>query len=113
MVWPSGGSSSGFDAVRLSYQAAATAVNGLFLPAGAAWQIALKDDPSLPLYGGDNFHPAPLGSYLAAVTIYEGLTGRDARNLTEYAFMDGAVLNVPTSTVRKLQVAAHEANTRY
>jgi len=113
MVWPAGPSAQGFNAVRLSYQDAATAVHGVFLPAGAAWQIALQQDSTLALYGPDNFHPSPLGSYLAAITIYEKLTGHDARKLSGYAFMNGAALNVPTTTVRLLQDAAHEADSRY
>jgi len=113
MVWPAGASAQGFNAVRMAYQDAATAVHGTFLPAGAAWQIALERDSALALYGPDNFHPSPLGSYLAAITIYEKLTGHDARQLSGYAFMNGAALNVPTATVRRLQEAAHEADTRY
>ncbi len=113
MVWPQGASAQGFDAVRISFQDAATAVNGVFLPAGVAWEIALQRDSTLALYGPDNFHPSPLGSYLAAITIYEKITGHDARKLSGSAFMNGAALNVPTATVRRLQDAAHEANTRY
>ena len=113
MVWPEGASAHGFESVRIAFQNAAKAVNGVFLPAGAAWQIALERDSALALYGPDNFHPSPLGSYLAAITIYEKLTGHDARKLSGYAFMAGAALNVPTTTVRLLQDAAHEADSRY
>jgi hypothetical protein len=113
MVWPQGASAQGFEAVRLSYQDAASAVNGIFLPAGAAWQLALQRDAGVALYGPDGFHPAPLGTYLAAIAIYGELTGRDVRNLPDVASMDGKPLNVPAATVSMLQEAAHEADARY
>jgi len=112
MVWPQGGSPQGFDAVRISFQDAANAVHGVFLPAGIAWQRAWARDSSLALYGPDTFHPSPLGTYLAAITIYEKLTGHDARRLSGTAVVNGTALNVPTATVRLLQDAAHEADTR-
>jgi len=113
MVWPQGASATGFEAVRISYQEAAGAVNGIFLPAGAAWQLALQRDAGVGLYGPDGFHPTPLGSYLAAIAIYGELTGRDARALPDVASMEGTPLNVPAATVSMLQDAAQEAVARY
>ena len=37
-------------------------MDGVFLPAGLAWQRALQRDATLGLHGPDNFHPAPLGT---------------------------------------------------
>lgn len=113
MVWPPAGQAGGFVAVRTSFQMAAASVNGVFLPAGAAWQDAWRRDAALGLYGPDGFHPSPLGTYLAALTIYERLTGHDARALPPYAFVNGAALAVPEATVRLLQQAAHQANLDY
>ena len=113
MVWPQANQPGNFDAVRTSFQMAADAVNGVFLPAGVAWQDAWQRDATLPLYGPDNFHPSPLGTYLAALTIYERLTGHDPRTLPPYALVDGSALNVPEATVRVLQQAAHSANLQY
>ena len=76
MVWPSRERFGDFDGVRDSYAKAATDVNGLLLPAGDAWRAAWRRDRNLALYGADNFHPSPLGSYLAALVIVHGLTGR-------------------------------------
>lgn len=50
MVWPSRDRLSFFDAVRASYQAAADTVDGIFMPAGRAWQTAWESDANLPLY---------------------------------------------------------------
>jgi hypothetical protein len=74
MVWPVKGGS--FDAVSASYREAATKSDSLIIPAGDAWRIALRMDASLPLYSGDGFHPAPAGSYLAALTAYRALFDR-------------------------------------
>lgn len=113
MVWPQGASVPGFESVRIAYQDAADAVDGLFLPVGVAWQLALQRDSLVGLYGPDNFHPTPLGSYLAAITIYGKLTGHDPRGLSPFAFMDGLALDVPAATVGMLKTVAQEANVRY
>jgi len=62
------------DVIR-SYRAAALESGALLLPAGAAWRLAQQKTPKLRLYGPDGFHPSPLGSYLAAIVVYAGLTG--------------------------------------
>jgi hypothetical protein len=113
MVWPTLDRFAFFDAARVSYQMAATAVNGIFLPAGRAWVTALESDPGLSLYDADGLHPSPLGTYLAALVIYERLTGHDARQLPGAAVVDGRTLATPEATVRLLQRAAHETNALY
>ena len=113
MVWPAGASAQGTDAVRQSYQLAAQSVGGLFLPAGVALRLALQGDGTLPLLGSDDFHPSPLGTYLVAITMYEKLTGKDARDLPDRAWANGTALDVPAPTVQLLQEAAHQANTQY
>jgi hypothetical protein len=115
MSWPAAADSAGgtFDIVRESFQTAAQAVDALFMPVGEAWRIAWASDPSLSLYGSDGFHPAPLGTFLAALVVYEQIAGRDARTLPPSVVVAGETLSVPESTVRLLQQAAHEANERF
>lgn len=81
MVWPEATRAYAFDAVYESYLGAATAVNGLFMPAGLAWLYAWQQDPELELYGPDGFHPTPLGSAVAALTIYRILFNEDVTDL--------------------------------
>jgi hypothetical protein len=81
MVWPDIHRMSAFDSVSVSYRAAAEAVDGVLLPAGDAWTEAWRRDPGLRLFGPDGFHPSVAGSYLAALTIFSGLTGRSARDV--------------------------------
>jgi hypothetical protein len=113
MVWPESTRFEFFDEVRVSYQRAAREVAGLFLPAGEAWLDAWTKDPQLQLYGPDGFHPSELGTYLAALVVYEGITGHDARSLPAQAVVAGRSLSVPESTVRLLQGAAHETVAHY
>ncbi len=108
MTWPSADRPGDFCATGSAAAAAAAAVNGMLLPAGAAWERTLQQHPEL-LYAPDG-EPTPTGTYLAAITIYETLTGHDARALSARAFVDGVALSQPPSAVRQLQEAAHEAS---
>jgi hypothetical protein len=99
------------DSARLSFESAARAVDGVFLPVGAAWRIALAEDPSLELYSRDGFHPNALGSYLAALVIYAKLFDVDPRKLPAVVLNGDEKLKVPASTARLLQRAAHAAVT--
>ena len=108
MVWPEASRFGVFDDVRDSYRGAAADVDGPFLPAGEAWRAAWAADPQLMLYGPDGYHPSELGTYVAALVVYEGITGKDARSLSADAVVGGRRLNVPESRVRLLQQVAHE-----
>jgi hypothetical protein len=108
MVWPSATKRASFDEVRRTNQLAAKAVGGVFLPAGEAWRAAWSAGPRIALYGPDGFHPSELGTYLTALVVYEGLTGKDVTSLPPRITMGGKRLQIPTATVRLLQRAAHE-----
>ncbi|HVX88834.1 MAG TPA: hypothetical protein VG940_07910, partial [Gemmatimonadales bacterium] len=69
------------------------------------WINAWAKDPDLALYGPDNFHPSPLGTYLAALAVYSGLTGRSPVGNT--ATVPGVSLNA--SALKEIQLAAWEA----
>ena len=113
MVWPESSRFAVFDDVRDSYRAAADDVGGLFLPAGEAWRTAWISDPQLPLYGTDGYHPSEVGTYLAALVVYEGITGNDSRTLPDQAIVGGRDLRWAASTVRLLQDAAHQTVVRF
>ena len=111
MVWPDVTRRSAFDSVSASHTAAADAVNGLLFPAGDAWVGAWERKPELALYGGDGFHPSPLGSYLAALTIYAVLCDRSPAALpARPSGLNGALLrSVSNADLRIVQDAALEA----
>lgn len=81
MVWPERARPEAFDAVRESYRAAADAVGGDFIPAGEAWRAVWDTDPDAALYGADGFHPSPLGTFVAALAVFEVLFDADVRDL--------------------------------
>jgi hypothetical protein len=114
MTWPSSDQTALFPQVRTSSQVAAQSVDGgVFIPAGDAWRAALEEDPTLPLYGPDGYHPGYLGTYLAALVVYEKVTGHDARLLPGVAYVSGANIGTPEQVVRMLQRVAHETVLRY
>ncbi len=109
-VWPDATRRAFFQDVSDSYRLAAQDVNGIFLPAGDAWRAAWRRESSLPLYGPDQFHPSEMGSYLAALTIYAGLTGASPAGLpSRLTLRTGATLEVPAAKASLLQDAAAEA----
>lgn len=113
MTWPPAGEPELFDATRISFQEAARAVGGVFIPAGEAWRIALAADPQIGLYGPDGFHPSAAGTWLTAFVIFERLSGRDARTLPGTTPTMPGMASLAAASVRLLQRAAHEANQRY
>jgi hypothetical protein len=110
MPWTYRSEMAGLDEVRISFEEAASAVGGVFIPAGEAWRIAIAADPTLGLWSGDNFHPGGTGTFLTALVIYERITGHDARALPAKGFAAGAPFPLEVATIRLLQQAAHEAN---
>lgn len=138
MVWPSSQRLFDFDGVSDSYRTAAAQVDGLLFPAGEAWRAAWRRDPQLALYGPDGFHPSVEGTYLAALVMFEQLTGRSPgnapRNLTSGTARSGGpgdlgddlmpigcnsgpgipvTVNLSADLAELLQAAAKEANATF
>lgn len=109
MVWPGLDRADEWDAVTASYAAAAAAVDGVLLPGGEAIRAAYTADRGLPLFEGDDFHPALAGSHAVALTIYARLTGVSPLGLTAKA--GGS--RVPESQVPELETAAADALRRF
>lgn len=105
MVWPSLARQPGdWPGVKAAYKNAAVSVQGLFLPAGEAVRISQARTPSIALYSGDGFHPSSAGTILAALVIYERLSGR---NVTTIAFANGFG-GLTTESWQALTAVAHE-----
>ena len=105
MVWPESSRPAARDSVRMSYTNAAAAVEGILVPAGEAWRAAWRRDATLELYSSDGFHPAPMGSYLAALSLFEQLYGRSPVGVS------GA--GIDSDKVALLQQAAAEADAEF
>lgn len=116
MVWPALENFANFDGVSASYSNAAQAVGGLLFPAGEAWRSAWRTDASLPLYSSDNFHPSAMGTYLAALVIYQRISGHPLIGLPPRLTsptnrFPPVVLTSAQAAI--LQAAAVDANTRF
>jgi hypothetical protein len=110
MVWPESYRPEAFPDVSLSYRLAAEDVQGILLPAGDAWVAAWREEPGLRLYGPDGFHPTVLGSYVAALTIYGGLTGASPVGLPSRLLLrNGSLVEVEAREAAIAQAAAAEA----
>lgn len=105
MVWPEATRPAARDSVRASYTNAAADVDGILVPAGEAWRAAWRRDPSLALYSSDGFHPAPMGSYLAALSLVEQLYGRPV--------VGASGLAIDPAQVALLQESAAEADAAF
>jgi hypothetical protein len=110
MVWPENERRQVFSAVSDSYRLAAADVGGVLLPVGQAWLGAWRRDASLKLYGPDGFHPTLLGSYLAALAIYGGLSGASPVGLpARLTLRGGRTVEIGAAEARIAQEAAAEA----
>ena len=109
-VWPESYRQWALRDVIRSYGGAAYASHAAVFPAGVAWQRAWNRNPRLPLYGPDGFHPTTTGSYLAALTIYAGLTGASPVGLPRtLRLRNGRTLDLDAAVTFTLQSAAEEA----
>jgi hypothetical protein len=89
-----------------SYRQAAVAIDGLWFPAGLAWETAWKVDPALPLYAADRFHPSALGTYLAALVVYAEVRDKSPVGLPSEIVLDGQRITFPEPQARIAQEAA-------
>jgi hypothetical protein len=69
-VWPEAWRVAALPEVIKGYARAAAAARAELLPAGVAWQLAWRCNARAPLYGPDDFHPSPAGTYAAALVVY-------------------------------------------
>jgi hypothetical protein len=111
-VWPSRARFRDFNRVVESYALAAKEVDGVLLPAGAAWLSAWRHRPDLALYSPDDFHPSLVGSYLAAIVIYQQLYGdTEVRAPSRLKLRSKSVSKIELSEeeIELLNIAAREA----
>ncbi|UCG87920.1 MAG: hypothetical protein JSW71_05085 [Gemmatimonadota bacterium] len=92
-----------FDDLRVSYRTAAEEARAELYAAAEACMAAWSIDPDLPLSEPDG-HPSVMGSYLAALTIYRGITGREPPSLTNLGISaeDDAVLQAAAAAVQPI-----------
>jgi hypothetical protein len=107
-VWPSRARYGDMDRVIESHALAARDAGGSVVPVGVAWRAALRQDPALPLYDGDGFHPSRAGTYLAALVFREWLSGKPSGGFTQN-WTGARSLGLTPAQAEVLERAAHEA----
>jgi hypothetical protein len=114
MVWPASNRAFDFEGVRETYKLGADASNGLFLPVGQAWLSALGKKRELTLYSSDGFHPSVVGTYLAALIIYEQLYDRTPIGLpAKFTLRSGTKIDISSHDAVILQKTASEVNAMF
>ncbi len=66
------------------YDAMAQAAEVTLAPVGRAWDIALAEQPDLPLYSGDGNHQSTTGAFLTAAVFCGQLTGESPASLASF-----------------------------
>lgn len=110
MPWPASNRQVDFPAVIESYRIAADSVGALLAPAGEAWLLAWAEDATLTLYGPNGYYPSEMGSYLAALVIFQRIYNVSPVGVQEAAVVNNRVQSWPPAQVRLLQEAAAAAN---
>jgi hypothetical protein len=111
LPWARQGSPQWLDFASESATLAARSVGGIVAPIGTAWRDALSADPTTPLYAPDGYHPAPAGTLLAALTLYDRLLGRDVRTIPVELLAALPGVDLGRSQLRAMVAAAHMAST--
>jgi hypothetical protein len=93
-----------------SARLAARAVGGVVAPIGIAWKEALDADGAAPLYGLDGYHPAPAGTLLAALTLYDRMFGQDVRKIPAEPLASLPGVGLSPAQIGRLAAAAHAAS---
>jgi hypothetical protein len=106
-TWPPTSRPQDFEPSILSYELAATDINGVVLPVARAWLETWKRDPNAALYAPDGLHASVTGSYLAAVVMYARILNRSPVGLpARLRTRAGNVVTIDPALARVLQDAA-------
>ena len=106
-TWPPTSRPQDFEPSILSYELAASDINGVVLPVARAWLETWKHDPNAALYAADGLHASVNGSYLAALVMYATILSRSPVGLpSRLRTRSGAVIAIDPALARTLQQAA-------
>jgi len=56
-------------------------------PIGRAWDVALSQQPDMPLYGPDGNHQSHLGAFLTACVLFGRITGESPASLASFSHL--------------------------
>jgi hypothetical protein len=106
-IWTDKRTQAPFEKLILAYKKIAEDNGAVFVPASAAWYLALKERPTLPFWSSDNVHPESVGGYACACVFYAVLTGKSPVG-NPYVLND-----FDAGTMRFIQEKAWEAYQTY
>ncbi len=86
---------------------------GSLAPAGEVWQSILNSRPAPRLYSDDGNHATPLGSYLAAVTVFYAVTGRSRALNIKNGDEPHSSMDIDTSIARAIHSRACKITLEY
>ena len=113
MVWPSIQRFDFFQRVSDSHVMAAEEADALLYPVGEAWRSAFDREQQLDLYSPDGVHPNIAGTYLAALVMFEQLTGVTPSSLPDGLITPDEVIPLLEGMSELLHESAEEANAEF
>jgi len=109
--WPPVCTYQGMDSLlQLRYTMMADSNNAWISPVGKIWHYIRDHNPAIELYAADGSHPSASGSYLAALSFYAVLFGKDP-SLTTFTF--GINQNDATTIKHAAKLIAYDSLTKW
>lgn len=106
MVWAHRNTPEMQPDMTAAYRAGAKKHNAALAPVGEIWYRLLAETPSLELFCEDGNHATPLGSYLAACTLFYLLANRTEPLLPDDDNAIAARLGLDPALCRRMHLAA-------
>jgi hypothetical protein len=105
--WPREGNTEEGPRVHGLHMGIAEREPACIAPMGLAWQIVRDENPEIKLYARDGNHSNKTGALLAALVLYETITGQPADELPDIA--KSRIKSEVQSTLRSAASNAHRA----
>lgn len=108
MIWARRDEKENQKYITDSYTALGAEIGADVAPAGEVWHQLLRETPELEnqLYRPDGNHATPLGSYLAATTLFYAITGRQRPIVLKEGAEPSTRLQIDPELARRIHKAA-------
>jgi hypothetical protein len=108
MIWAHRMEKERQEYITNAYRELGQEINATVAPAGEVWHKILRQSPEMEnmLYHPDGNHATPLGSYLAATTLFYAITGRQRPIVLKDGAQPSTRLNIGAETARRIHKEA-------
>ena len=108
MIWSRRMEKEKQEIITRAYTELGTEIDAAVAPAGEVWHKILRETPEMEslLYRPDGNHATPLGSYLAAATLFYTITGRQRPIVLKEGAQPSTRLEIDTDTARRIHKEA-------